>query len=512
MRIIDLLTNSAARWPKRIAMKTENARMSYRQMLLEVQSLAEQLKSAGCRPGVKVAIVFGNSIEYLLSFFAISDAYGIIVPLSESMTPYEVARRIEGADVSIVITRRKCGERLLCTLSDRREITLIYVRHDFNKKLEIETTILGNCKADKENSDVALMVSTSGTTGLPKITMLTDTQLISNMLSYRSLMAFGDLNIVYCALPFHHIYCICAQILTHMSLADTFVISDKPFFVKDFLMAVEMHKINITAFVPYMGTLMAEFPDPHTLNLRSLKYVIFSGAKTPKSTYMSLAKKYHWVRFINTYGMSEAGSRISIAAPSPSRFPIESVGKPIPNVAVRIVNDSGNILPVSEIGEIQVKSSGVMKGYYKEPDLTASTIVNGWLKTGDIGKVDEEGNLFLVGRKKDIIISGGENIFPLEIEECLLEHPAIDHAAVVAKEDKLLQEVPCAFVVRHGACGEFTTTDIVKYCRSRLSSHKIPRVIRFLDKLPKLGTSKIDRNALRMMVSNGSYIPPERCP
>lgn len=511
MKIIDLLTNSAVSHPERTAIESGATKMSYGQMLREVRSLSERLKSVGCKPGVKVAIVFGNSVEYLISFFAISGADGIIVPLSVHMTHYEVARYIEKTDASIAITSRAYVRRLLDTLDSLTAITIIHARHDIDMNLKMETAVLGNCKPDEENSDVALMVPTSGTTGPPKVVLLTDEQLVSNMLSYKSLMAFEDFNIVYCALSFHHIYCICAQILTHMSLADTFVINDKPFFIKDFLRDVQVHKVSITAFVPYMGILMAEVPDSHKFNLSSLKYILFSGAKTPKSTYISLTEKYRWVRFINTYGMSEAGSRISIAAPSPRRFPVESVGRPIPTVTVRIVDNSGNTLPPNEPGEIEIKSSGVMKGYYKQPELTAKTIVNGWLKTGDLGKVDEKGNLFLVGRKKDIIISGGENIFPLEIEQCLLEHPAIAEAAVVAQADRLLQEVPCAFIVRQRDSGKLTGADVVKFCRSRLSSHKVPRAIKFLDKLPRLGTSKIDRNALRTMVNNRPQIQFEQC-
>ena len=200
--------------------------------------------------------------------------------------------------------------------------------------------------------------------------------------------------------------------------------------------------------------------------------------------------------------MSEAGSRISIAAPLPSRFPIESVGRPMPGVEIRIAGDNGSILPPQAIGEVEVKSSGVMKGYYRQPELTDETIVDGWLKTGDIGKVDEQGNLFLIGRKKDIIISGGENIYPSEIEECLTEHPAILEAAVVARQDKYLQEVPYAFVVRNRFSKKATPIEITEFCKKRLSGHKIPRSIKFLDKLPKLGTSKIDRNMLKKMVNN----------
>ncbi|HUW19749.1 MAG TPA: class I adenylate-forming enzyme family protein [Sedimentisphaerales bacterium] len=501
MKIIDLLANSAAVEPRRAAMKSGGIEVSYERMLSDVCSLAGKLKSAGCSRGVNVGIVLDNSVEYLISFFAISAAGGTILPLSAHMTAYEVAGFVDGADISILITgEMPVARQSLDKLAGFKKVTIVRVRYD-NKNLEVDTSILGNCAADEQNADVALMVPTSGTTGPPKIVMLTDRQLISNMIVYRSLMGFEAHNVVYCALSFHHIYCICAQILTHASLADTFLISDKPFFIRDFLKAVEANNVTVAAFVPYMAVLMAAFPKPQMFNLRSLRHITLSGAKTPKSTYRLLTEKYKGIQFINTYGMSEAGSRISIAAPSPNGFPIESVGRPMPSVSVKIVDDSGITLPPNCRGEIMVRSSGVMKGYYKQHDLTAKTIINGWLKTGDLGRLDDDGNLFILGRTKDIIISGGENICPFEIEECLIEHPAIREAAVVAQRDKLLQEVPCAFVVKKDTSVQASPVDILKFCKTRLSTHKVPRAIKFLEKLPKLGTSKVDRNALKQMAN-----------
>ena len=500
MKIIDLLTNSATRWPHRIAIKSKKIQLHYWQMFVDVENLSEQLKSAGCRPGVKVAVIFGNSIEYFLGFFAISAAGGTILPLSIRMTTYETIKYMDKADVSIVITTGEYGKQLLEKWDNCGRITVIRIQYDSNKRLEIETLVSGSCKADDKNEDVALMVYTSGTTGAPKIVMLTDHQLISNMITFKSLMDFDGHNIVYCALLLHHIYFICAQLLTHVSLADTFVVRKSPFFIKDFLKAVESHKVTITAFVPYMAMLLAEFSESYRFDLESLRYVTLSGAKTPKPTYRLLTKKYPQVQFINTYGMSEAGSRISIAAPFPDRFPIESIGRPMPGVQVRIAGDDGDILPPEAAGEVEVKSSGVMKGYYKQPELTDQTIVDGWLKTGDIGKLDDKCNLFLVGRKKDIIISGGENIYPLEIEHCLLEHPSVLEAAVVGQQDGRLQEVPFAFIVCK-ASQKLTPPEIVSFCKERLSSHKIPRNVKFMNELPKLGTSKVDRNMLKQMAN-----------
>ena len=258
--------------------------------------------------------------------------------------------------------------------------------------------------------------------------------------------------------------------------------TNRPLFIKDFLKAVEKYRVTITSFVPSMGILLDRFQEYEKFNLKSLRYVTFSGAKTPRSTYKSLTEKYHHIKFINTYGMTEAGSRISIAAPLPSKFPAESVGRPMPNIKVRIVDKKQTILPPNEIGEVQVNSPYVMKGYYKQPQLTTETIVERWLKTGDLGKLDTNGNLFLAGRKKELIISGGQNIYPTEIEQCLLEHPAVLDAAVVTKEDELLQEVAAAFIVCR-TCENLKSKDIIEFCKSRLSSYKIPRSVQFLDKL-----------------------------
>ncbi len=501
MKLIDLFANSAEAHPRRIAIKSADFEICYEDALGDVYALRDRLSSAGCAGGVKVAIVLKNSAEYLIGFFAVSAAGGAILPLSARMTAYEAAGRIDSADASIVITSEAYGKRLSEVSGLAPGVTLIYVRYDTDRRLRIQTAGSGECRVDPANADVALMVPTSGTTGAPKMVMLTDHNLISNMTAYRSVIGLGAHKVACCVLSLHHIYCICAQVLTHISRGDTFVIGAEPFFIKDFLKAVQAYSVNIAAFVPYMAILLAEYPRPDEFNLESLEYVTLSGAKTPRQTYEVLASKYRHVDFINTYGMSEAGSRISLGAPCPGLFPPDSVGRPIPGVEVRIIDEHGADLPADRPGEILVKSSGVMKGYYRQPDLTAETVVDGWLKTADIGKLDREGNLFILGRIKDIIITGGQNVSPLEIEECLTTHPGISEAAVVGQKHNLLQEAPCAFVVKSDASENLRHVDIIEHCKGRLSSYKIPRCTEFVEKLPRLGTSKIDRRAPEKMAN-----------
>lgn len=495
MKLIDLLKRSVTKYPDRIAVKDDVCEMTYAQLLSNTEQLTGILKSAGCGPGVKVAIVLPNSAAYFASFFAVSAAGATIVGMSSKMTAYEAAGFIKRAEVSLVLTAKTFAGKLAEQLVDNERITILTIEQSVDSALNVETFAPGRIRADSDNSDVALMVYTSGTTGQSKIVMLTDDQLISNMFIYRAVTDFSRPNVVYCSLLLHHIYCICAQILTHISLGDTFIVRNSPFFIKDFFKAVQNHKITITAFVPYMAILMAQYPEPNQFDLSSLKYITFSGAKTPKLIYQKLTRTFGHIKFINTYGMSEAGSRISIAAPEPGEFPAESVGRPIPSVAVRITDENRKVLPADHIGEVEVKGSGVFKGYFNQPQLTKETIVGGWMRTGDLGRLDTKGNLYLVGRKKEMILCGGENIFPAEIEETLIENDIVREAAVIGIPDDKLEEVPCAFVVsRDNSCSE---ADIINFCRKRLSSFKVPRKVFFIDKIPKLGTSKIDRRKLK---------------
>ena len=495
MGLIDLLKRSATKYPDRLAVKDDVCEMTYTQLLSNAQQLSGYLKSAGCGPGVKIAVALPNQGAYFASFFAVSAAGATIVPMSSKMTAYEAAGFIKRAEVSLVLTERSFAGKLAEQLGDIEQIAIVTIEQNADSTFKIDTFASSKLRQDIDNTDVALMVYTSGTSGQSKIVMLTDDQLISNMFIYRAVTDFDRHNIVYCSLLLHHIYCICAQVLTHISLADTFIVKNSPFFIKDFLKAVQNHKVTITAFVPYMAILMAEYPQPDQFDLSSLKYITLSGAKTPKLIYQKLTQTFGHIKFINTYGMSEAGSRISIAAPEPGEFPAESVGRPIPGVKVRITDENREVLPTDCTGEVEVKGSGVFKGYFNQPQLTTETIMDGWMRTGDLGRLDAQGNLYLAGRKKEVILCGGENIFPAEIEETILENGSISEVAVIGLPDDRLEEVPCAFVVsKDGFCNE---ADIINFCRKRLSSFKVPRKVLFADRIPKLGTSKIDRRQLK---------------
>ena len=495
MKLIDLLIQSAAKYPNKIVVRDDTCEMTYTQLLSNTKRLSNILKSSGCGPGVKIAIVLPNCVAYFASFFAISEVGATIIPMSSKMTVYEIVGFIKRADITMVITTKKIADKLREELENEEYVAILTAEQRPDYILAFGTFVSYPDRLNRDNEDVSLMVYTSGTTGQAKIVMLTDSQLISNMLAYRGMMNFCNSNVVYCSLPFHHIYCICAQILTHISLGDTFIVTANPFFVKDFLRQVQEYKITITALVPYLAMLISEYPNLDCFDISSLKYITLSSSSSSNILRQKLITTFPCINFIDAYGMSEAGPRISLTVPRLQDCPVGSVGKPIYAVKIRITNFCGCVLPVGQIGEIEISSPGIFKGYYNQPKLTKETVVDGWLKTGDLGKLDIKGNLYLFGRKKEIILCGGENILPAEIEETIQKNDFVREVAVVGIPDSRFQEVPCAFVVsRGGSCNE---TNIMDFCRKRLSSFKVPRKVFFVDKLPKLGTSKIDRRGLK---------------
>jgi len=496
MKLVDLLKSGCERNPDSNIVQDSGQSMTYSDIYSDCLHLSKILQEYGMKPGVKIGIFLENSKEFLMAFFAVSAASCTIVPLFREMTIYELSGSIHTADLSAVISDFKTSSKLLSSLQD---VTIIGVEY-CDDGLKVQVIKACSTVVDEDNKDVALMVTTSGTTGKPKHVLLTDHQLISNLHQYLKVMKFSDRETVYCALPFSHIYCITAQILTHISRGDGYIISKGRFFIKDFFRSVQEQGVTITAFVPYLAILMADYPTPENYHLESLKQITLSGSKTPACSYLKLKDLYPNIRFINTYGMSEAGSRIAIAAPNPSRYPVDSVGKALPGVSIKIVEIKGDTLPVGKVGEICIKSSGLMKGYYRDPGLTSDVLSHGWFKTGDLGKMDSKGNLFIAGRLKEIIISGGKNISPYEIEECLLKHPKVLEAAVVAKKHPTRQEVPYAFIVCTGNAS-IGFSEFVAHCRQYLSSYKIPHGFEIIEVLPKISASKINRRQLAQISS-----------
>ncbi len=486
MKLSKLLFESAAEKPMQTAIIADDIKLTYHKLAQDVDRLAYSLIRLASGGPCAVAIALDDGPEYITSFFAVSRAGCVILPLSAKMTPKELEQLLLQADASILITTLRCYDNIKSLSELTSKLNIICVEYRCSELL-IASVQSTKSAVNFGNSGLAMLVPTSGSTSNPKLVMHSADAVIANMLSYCRAMQFTKPHRAYLTLAFNHIYCICAQILTHIYRGDTLVLNGKPFFVKDFLSAVQTHKITISSLVPYMAAMIANTEDAAQYDLNSLEMMTVSGAKTPAATLNKLKQKFGNIRFVSMYGMSEAGSRISLTSPGDGDWPAESVGKPIDCMNVRISADS----------EIEIKGMGIMRGYYKLEEITAKSFNDGWFKTGDTGKIDENGYLYITGRKNNLINSGSYKINPDEVEDVLLSHPDVAEASVVGQKHQLLEEVPVAFIVRKNA--ELTTENLIRHCRKNLSQYKMPYWVIFTDAIPRNNNHKVDKVRLKEM-------------
>ena len=326
----------------------------------------------------------------------------------------------------------------------------------------------------------------------PKRVMLTHYNIINNIESNIDSLKLNINDRVLISMPMHFGYCNTAQFLTHLYLGAEIYILDRTFFPKLFLQLVQEKKITNFTCVPTMLLLLMQFPNMNNYDTSSLRYICFGGSKMPVDKLKKVMKLFPQTTFVQTYGQTEASPRVTALLGNDAIRKIGSVGRPISKVEVRIVDKNDCELLPGQEGEIVVKGPNVMKGYYKQEEKTKDILKNGWLHTGDIGHLDAEGYLYLTGRKKNMIIVGGINVYPEEIEEILMEYPNVKEARVFGKKDELFGEVPIAEIVLSDS-RDFSITDLKKYCKELLTDIKVPKQFTIVKDLVKTYNGKIKR-------------------
>jgi long-chain acyl-CoA synthetase len=373
-------------------------------------------------------------------------------------------------------------------------IIIINDKGEIEKSIELNTYNMDlDFNNESELDDVIVLLHTSGTTSRPKRVMLTNQGLLSNIKSHCESLNFDDKDVCLIQLPMMFGYCNTAQFLAHVYLGARIVINPNPFMVADFYRIVE--KLGITNFtaVPSILKVLYNY-DILPYDISSLKVICFGGSPISKACLLDIIKKFPSIAFVQTYGLTEAGPRITTVPPSKYIEKVGSVGKAIPDVEVKIVNELSMVLEHGEIGEVIVKSNGIMKGYFKCEEETTKVICDGWLHTGDMGYISEDGYLYVVGRKKNIIISCGLNVCPEEVEEIILTCPGVIDTRVYGVCDDLLGEVIYADIVV-----ESNNADIIQQvksvCLKKLSNYKVPKKFRLVDKIYRTYNGKIKRDA-----------------
>lgn len=474
------------------------AELSYKQWHQLSEKLSNEVLKNQC--GKMVGLFLPNGIAYAVSYFACLYAEKVIIPFHTGSTMNELLYTLKHCGFSILITTEvhySLIEKLVRTHTIPMTIVVVNDSAEIQKKVVLNTSSvpLENSN-ENELNDVVVLLHTSGTTSRPKRVMLTNQGLLSNIESHCESLNYDEKEVCLIQLPMMFGYCNTAQFLAHVYLGACIVINPNPFMVADFYRIIE--RWAVTNFTAVPSILIAlNHSALLSYNISSLKVICFGGNPIPKPHLLDIISKFPSVAFVQTYGLTEAGPRVTTLPPSHYIEKIGSVGRAIPGVEIRVVDTLGVPLEQGIVGEVIVKSKGMMKGYFRCAEETMAIIRGEWLHTGDIGYLSEEGYLYILGRKKNIIISGGQNLCPEEVEEVIAACPGIIDAKVYGVYDDLLGEVVYADIV-----ADSDNTDIIQQlklvCSESLSKFKIPRHFCLVDNIRRTYNGKIKRSTKKV--------------
>jgi long-chain acyl-CoA synthetase len=496
MNLASILTDAAERSPDNIAFKLDDVELSYAALNEGSARMAGVLKAAGIGPGDRVGIMLPNVPYFPIAYYGVLRLGAVVVPMNVLLKGREVKYYLEDP-----------GAKALIAWHDFAEAA-----EEGSRELDIETLVvrpgefeqlLGEAEparelVDRAESDTAVILYTSGTTGSPKGAELTHANLLTNCrVNVETLIQITEDDRLLGALPLFHSF---GQTCTmNSAIYARAMVSLIPRF--DPVKALEiLQRDEITIFegVPTMYNAMRAVPDHKEYDTSNLRLCISGGASLPVETLTSFEQEFN-CKILEGYGLSETSPVASFNHPDKERKP-GSIGTPIEGVELKLVDDDGNDSAPGEVGEIAIRGHNVMKGYWRKPEATAESIdADGWFKTGDMAKIDDDGYFFIVDRKKDLIIRGGYNVYPREVEEVLYAHTAVLEVAVVAvPHDELGEEVGAAVVLNAGESA--SADDIREYCKAEVAAYKYPRHVWFIDELPKGPTGKILKREIELPV------------
>ena len=499
MNVIKILEQCAKNYAHKPAIIFRQEQISFVQLRDRVFALGAGLLKLGVVPGDKVAIYLPSWPEYVLSYLAIWSVGACSVPMDFMFTEDEILSCLSHSEAKILITKHKANisfAALKASLPLLENIISCQSKDEQGLSFE-ELLACGKNEAPKvkiKQDDCAIIFYTSGTTGKPKGVLISYAQLDAPPKSI-SFFVNSDLSAqdtTLCALPFSHLGGL-IYIQNTITFGLTMVLMER-FIPLDFLRNIQNYKVNFFWIVPSMYYALLQLKEFETFDLSSLRWIVTFGASNSPEALRRFQQFCPRACLLNGWGLTETNAP-TVVLPMGSKN-IESVGRAAPWIQVKIFSESGQALPVGQVGEVVVKSWVVTPGYFKDELLTRATIRGGWFYTGDLGRFDAEGFLYIVGRKKEMIKVGGEIVFEPEVEASLQKHPHIAEAAVIGVADKLRGEVPKAFVViKEGR--NISTDDLRYFLRQHLAHFKIPHYFEFCSTLPKNRAGKIDKESLR---------------
>ena len=525
-----VLEETARKYPRRTALIYFGLEISYAQLLEHINRCAAGLQTLGLKKGDRVALMMPNCPQFVIAYFGALKAGAIVTATSSMYTRREAAHQWHDAGATLLIVEQQLLPIAQAALPDVPELrtTIVTGIRDYypTKFAALEKSLRSKRASKRPGSravaapslmpwsdllagdreprpvsqsplDIACLQYTGGTTGTSKGAMLTHSNLVTNASQTRHWLTTGQqAEVMVAALPMFHIYAMTCVMICSMISGGTVIILPR-FEMRAALNIIRRYRPTIFHGVPTMYVGFNHAPRLSASTFKSLRICMSGGAGLPVEVQQQF-EKLSGGRLVEGYGLTEA-SPVTHVNPPEGLGKVGSIGMPIPGTESRIVDvETGTReLPLGESGELILRGPQVMKGYWNKPKESADVLRNGWLYTGDIARKDEDGYYYIVDRKKDLIIAGGFNIYPREVEEVLFEHPAIQEAAVIGMPDQYRGETVKAFIVlKAGATA--VPDEIIAWCRERLAPYKVPRQVEFRDSLPKSGVGKYLRRELRL--------------
>ncbi len=509
LNLASLVRTSCRYFSDETALIDGEKRLLYGELAGRVEAFAHHLQKLGVRRGDKVAVLLPNKPSFTVAYFGILHAGATVVPLSFLSVAREVSYFLKDSGAVALVAWHayaSVAEKGFTDAGSARDLLLV----DESKgpltaingppvDLEARSDIVSTGAEDS-----AVILYTSGTTGEPKGAELTHFNMYSNaqysaerMLSSRTqIQTLGPGNVTLAALPLFHSFgqTCCQNATIFAGGALTYLERFDP---QGALSIMARDRVTLFAGVPTMYFQLLNFRDAEKYDLGSLKYCCSGGAAMPVDVMRSFDERYR-VQVLEGYGLSETSPVATFSVLSKPRKP-GSIGEPIFGVEVKIFDDTDHEVPVGDVGEVVIRGYNVMKGYHRRPEATAQAFRSGWFHSGDIGRRDEDGYFYIVDRSKDMIIRGGFNVYPREVEEVLYSHPSVREAAVVGVPSPTHGEEVKAYVSLKVGPGvpQTTSEDLLKFSRQNMSASKYPRIFEILPDLPKGPTGKILRKELR---------------
>jgi len=502
MNIAEILPRTAKRLPDKTAFVFNDQPTNYKTLQDLTEAFAQGLQKLGVKKGDRVAVFAPSSLEFVVSWFSVVKLGAVFVPVNIMLKARESKYILENAEVNTLIVHQGQGEivqsirpglkflKNVITIGAQPLPDSLLFSALLTEKPGRDMTV------DCAPEDTATMIYTSGTTGFPKGAMITHGNFDSNVKGIVEALKLDEGMVRVSVTPLFHAMGLTVNMLAVVMLGATAVIQAKLDF-EEFLKANEKYSATMISGAPTLHYLLVNDPRTANYKLTTWKVAMSGSAPLPVEVLKKFEDKFK-IPMVEAYGLTE----VTTAATSNPVFGVRkpaSVGLPFTGLEVKIFDEQDREVPGGEVGEVVIRGPAVMKGYYNNPEATAETLKGGWLHTGDLGKKDDDGYVYILDRKKDMIICSGYNVYPREVEELLHTHPAVMEAAVIGIPDPKRGESPMAFVIpRPGK--KVTEGELIQFCKDNLANYKVIKAVKFVEEFPRNPNRKVLKRELREML------------